>query len=61
MIRFDSPLETVILQDRFLQSRRAVGMIARRLAAARTEANETIFTHEELAARSQCLADAISR
>lgn len=61
VIRFDSPLESIIPQDRFLQSQRAIGMITRRLAAARTEANEAIFTHEELAARSQCLADAISR
>lgn len=60
VIRFDSPLETLIPQARFLQSSRAVGMVARRIAAARTEAGEVIFTPVELAKHSQCLTSAIS-
>ena len=60
VIRFYSPLETIISQDRFLQSERASGMVARRIAAARTEAGEPIFSAREFSAKSACLAKAIS-
>ncbi len=61
MIRFDSPLETVIPQNRFLNSERAIGMAARRIAAARTEAGARIFSDIELGKKSQCLANALKK
>ncbi len=61
MIRFDSPLETVIPQSRFLNSERAIGMAARRIAAARTEAGVKVFSDIELGKKSQCLAEAVTK
>ncbi|MCP4433611.1 MAG: hypothetical protein GY806_21745 [Gammaproteobacteria bacterium] len=60
MIRFDSPLETVIPQSRFLNSERAIGMALRRIAAARTEAGVKVFSDIELSEKSQCLAEAVN-
>ena len=59
LIRFDSPLENVISQDRFLDSPRAQGMVKRRIANAATEAGVRVFSEAELAQHSQCLANAI--
>ena len=59
VIRFDSPLENVISQDRFLDSPRAQGMVKRRIANAATEAGVRVFSEAELAQHSQCLANAI--
>ena len=59
VIRYDSPLEAVIEQSRFLESERAVGMALRRIASARTEADLPVFSDQELRQRSACLADAV--
>ena len=56
LIRFDSPLENLVSQRRFLASARAQGMIARRIASARSEAAVPVFEDAELAGRSACLA-----
>ena len=58
-IRFDSPLEAVIAQSRFLESERALGMARRRIANARTEIDEAVFSDQELRRRSACLAEAV--
>ncbi len=60
MIRFDSPLETIIPQNRYLNSERAIGMALRRIAAARTEAGVKVFSDIELSEKSQCLAEAVT-
>ncbi len=59
LIRFDSPLESIIPQDRFLGSERAIGMTLRRIAAARTEAGVQVFSESELDQESPCLAAAV--
>ncbi|MCP4431508.1 MAG: hypothetical protein GY806_11055 [Gammaproteobacteria bacterium] len=61
MIRFDSPLENIIPQDRFLNSERAIGMALRRIASARTEAGVKVFSDIELSKKSQCLAQAVTK
>ncbi len=60
MIRFDSPLETIIPQSRFLNSERAIGMALRRIASARTEAGVKVFSDIELSKKSHCLAQAVT-
>lgn len=58
-IRLDSPLESVISQDRYLKSRRAEGTALRRVAFARSELLEELFPEAGIRARSACLADAV--
>ena len=60
VIRFDSPLEIIIPQLRFLVSERAVGMTLRRLAFSATEAGEKILLEREFSVKSKCLAKAVS-
>ncbi len=60
VIRFDSPLEAVIPQDRFLSSPRAVGMTLRRIAFSTTEAGEDVFLKQDFSRQSECLADAVA-
>lgn len=59
IIRLDTPLENIIPQQQFLKSTRARNMALRRIAFAKTEAIEDVFTNEELKTRSNCLADAV--
>ncbi|MEM7378300.1 MAG: hypothetical protein AAF460_12445 [Pseudomonadota bacterium] len=59
VIRLDSPLEAIIRQVDFNDSARARGMAARRIANARTELGEHVFSEAELRGKSQCLADAV--
>lgn len=59
VIRLDSPLENLIAQSRFLYSARARGMTARRIANARTELGDLVFSETQLRNRSNCLADAV--
>ncbi|MEM7208037.1 MAG: hypothetical protein AAF434_09450 [Pseudomonadota bacterium] len=60
LIRFDSPLESIITQDEFMRSRRARGMTLRKIKTARTEADVPVFTANELMEKSECLADVIA-
>jgi len=60
VIRIDSPLETVIPQERFLSSPRAQLMMLRRAALARTETNQHNLTDVPQAAElSQCAVDLV--
>lgn len=60
VIRVDSPLETVIPQDQFLDSPRARLMVLRRAALARTETNEDWLANSPSAAHlSACAIDLI--
>ena len=58
-IQLDSPVETVIPQDRFLASPRARVMALRRAALARTETDMPLGTQAELSEVSACAADLI--
>lgn len=59
-IRYDSPLETVIPQEQFLDSPRARLMVLRRAALARTETNHKwLADSPELVGISSCAADLI--
>ncbi len=60
VIRYDTPLEVIIPQARFLTSARAVGMAARQIAFAKSEADRGIFSDRELREKSQCLAAALA-
>ncbi len=60
VIRFDSPLEAIIPQRKYRFSARAIGMALRRMALARTEASEQVFSEQELRDHSACLAKAIA-
>ncbi|OED43000.1 hypothetical protein AB833_04680 [Chromatiales bacterium (ex Bugula neritina AB1)] len=60
VIRFDSPVENLISQHRFLHSERALGMVQRRIANARSEVGDIVFSPTALAAKSQCLASAVA-
>ena len=59
IIRFDSPLESVISQSRFAHSQRARNMTARRIASARTEAGVPVFSPSQLRDKSRCLAETL--
>lgn len=60
-IRFDSPLESVIPQERFLTSLRAEQMVLRRAALARTETNlKRMSELPELREISQCAANLVT-
>ncbi|MCP4981914.1 MAG: hypothetical protein GY935_15645, partial [Gammaproteobacteria bacterium] len=59
LLRFDSPLETLISQLRFLSSDRAEGMVSRKIASARSEASVPVFELGELRNRSACLATSV--
>lgn len=61
-IRYDSPLETVIPQDRFLDSPRARLMVLRRATLARTEANlDWLSNSAASAALSSCAMELIAK
>ncbi|MEP0944302.1 MAG: hypothetical protein ABJH63_08705 [Rhizobiaceae bacterium] len=59
-IRFDSPLEAIIPQARYLSSIRATGMALRRIALARSEADELPLTKRVVREQSICLAEAVA-
>ena len=61
-IRYDSPLETVIPQDQFLDSPRARLMVLRRAALARTETNrEWLAESAPAAGLSSCAIDLVAK
>jgi hypothetical protein len=61
-IRFDSPMQTLIAQSRYVASERAAGMVLRRVAFARSAAAsaEPLISADQLQAKSRCLADAVA-
>jgi hypothetical protein len=61
-IRVDSPLETAIPQQRFLESPRARLMTLRRIALLRTEANDSWLAEDTtIRSVSECAADMIAQ
>ncbi len=60
-IRFDSPLEAIIPQTTFAESRRARNMALRQMRAAITEAGDDALPEDELKGRSLCLAAALEK
>ncbi|WP_350335076.1 hypothetical protein [Coralliovum pocilloporae] len=59
VIRLDSPLESVIGQERFLASKRARQSAFRRAAMARSETDDWLATIPEIARHSVCLANQV--
>jgi hypothetical protein len=61
-IKFDSPLETLIEQSRYLTSDRAVGMVLRRVAFARPAgaSGTLLISDSELRSRNNCLATPVA-
>ena len=58
VVRFDSPMEAIVPQSRFLASKRASGMTLRRIAFTTTEAGEDAFLNRRFSEQSKCLANA---
>ncbi len=61
MIRIHSPLETIISQKEFLKSERARRSALRRITLHRSEALDRLFTINEIADHSRCLASLVSK
>lgn len=59
VVRFDSPLEAVIPQSRFVISQRAAAMALRSIAFATTHAGKDLFPVRKSAGDSACLLDAV--
>ena len=61
-IKFDSPMQTLIEQSRYLTSDRAVGMVLRRVSFARPAgaAEKLLISDNELRTKSSCLAKAVA-
>lgn len=61
-IKFDSPMQTLIEQSRFVISDRAVGMVMRRVSFARSAgaSRKLLISDGELRAKSTCLAKAVA-
>jgi len=61
-IKFDSPMQTLIEQSRYLTSDRAVGMVLRRVSFARPAgaAGKLLISDSELRTKSACLAEAVT-
>ncbi len=62
-IKFDSPMQTLIDQSRYMVSDRAVGMVMRRASFARaaSASKELLISDSELSAKSACLAKAVAQ
>jgi hypothetical protein len=62
VIKFDSPMQTLIDQSRYTASKRATGMVLRRIAFARSAAasGEPLISAGELEEKSPCLAKAVA-
>lgn len=59
LIRFDSPLESIVSQDRFLNSARASMMVLRSAAQRRADHGGELLSTDQIAQRSSCLAASI--
>jgi hypothetical protein len=61
-IKFDSPMQTLIEQSRFVTSARAPGMVLRRVSFARSAgaSQKLLISDGELMDRSACLAQAVA-
>ena len=61
-IKFDSPMQSLIEQSRFVTSNRAVGMVLRRISFARPAgaSNKLLISDSQLETKSACLAGAVA-
>jgi hypothetical protein len=59
-IRFDSPIEALIKQSRFLSSNRAAGMVLRRISFKITTTGELLISDSDLHDKSDCLGNAVA-
>lgn len=61
-IKFDSPMQTLIEQSRYVTSDRAVGMVLRRVSFARPAgaAENFLISNDDLRTKSACLAEAVT-
>jgi len=61
-IKFDSPMQTLIEQSRYVTSDRAIGMVLRRVSFARPAgaAGKFLISDDELRTKSACLAEAVT-
>jgi len=60
VIKFDSPLQTLIEQSRYVTSDRAVGMLLRRVSFVKTAAGTPMISDTDLGKKSACLAKAVA-
>ena len=60
LIRFDSPLESLIPQDRFLDSERASTMVLRSAAQRRADHGGELLSLDRIAQQGSCLVEAIA-
>jgi uncharacterized protein YfiM (DUF2279 family) len=60
VIKFDSPLEALIEQSRYVTSDRAVGMLLRRISFVKTAAGTPMIADADLGERTACLAKTVA-
>ena len=60
VIKFDSPLQILIEQSRYVTSDRAVGMLLRRISFVKTAAGTPMISDADLGKKSTCLAKAVA-
>ena len=60
VIKFDSPLQALIEQSRYVTSDRAVGMLLRRISFVKTAAGTPMISDRGLREKSTCLAKAVA-
>jgi len=60
IIKYDSPLQTLIEQSRYLTSDRAVGMALRRISFVKTAAGTPMISDVDLGKKTACLAKAVT-
>ena len=60
VIKFDSPLQALIKQSRYVTSDRAVGMLLRRVSFVKTAAGTPMISNADLSKKSTCLAKAVA-
>jgi hypothetical protein len=59
-VRFDSPIEALIKQSRFLSSNRAAGMVLRRASFKINARGEPLISDSDLRDESECLGNAVA-
>jgi hypothetical protein len=60
VIKFDSPLQALIEQSRYVTSDRAVGMLLRRISFVKTAAGTPMISDADLGKKSTCLAKVVT-
>ena len=60
VIKFDSPLQALIEQSRYVTSDRAVGMLLRRISFVKTAAGTPMISDADLGKKSTCLAKVVA-